>query len=436
MKFLLLNQAFYPDLVSTSQHAQDLAKSLVAAGHEVTVVSSRRGYDDPSLRYCSLEVWQGVRILRIGCSGLGKSARWRRAVDFGSFFANCFLQLSVLPAFDVVLTMTSPPLISTLAAMFSQWKGGRLILWVMDLNPDEAVAAKWLGERSAVTRILEACLRYSLRRAEKIVVLDRFMKERIVCKGVAERKVEVIPPWSHDTSVCYDVDGRRTFRERHGLSNKYVVMYSGNHSPCHPLDTLLEAASRLADHRHVKFCFVGGGSEFSKVRAFAQDRNLPNIVCLPYQSLTDLSASLSAGDMHVVVMGDPFVGIVHPCKIYNILALGIPFVYIGPEKSHLVDILRLTAEEEAAETLHTRSSFRHGDVDGLARCILASAAAGGRQSKAELQVATKFSGKELPRQFVQLITVQDIGRRSRTESGIGDPTNSEISTPAGGGFGV
>ena len=63
-----------------------------------------------------------------------------------------------------------------------------------------------------------------------------------------------------------------------------------------------------------------------------------NVKCLPYQPLSELSSSLSAADLHVVVMGDEFVGIVHPCKVYNILAVGAPVLYIGPEPSHVTDI--------------------------------------------------------------------------------------------------
>src|SRR5205814_1428800 len=59
---------------------------------------------------------------------------------------------------------------------------------------------------------------------------------------------------------------------------------------------------------------------------------------LPYQPLNELAASLSAADMHLVVMGDPFKGLVHPCKIYNILTIGKPFLYIGPAESHITDI--------------------------------------------------------------------------------------------------
>ena len=45
---------------------------------------------------------------------------------------------ATLPAFDLVVAMTSPPLISWLGAMFCAITGGRFLFWVMDLNPDEA----------------------------------------------------------------------------------------------------------------------------------------------------------------------------------------------------------------------------------------------------------------------------------------------------------
>ena len=104
--------------------------------------------------------------------------------------------------------------------------------------------------------------------------------------------------------LVFPLPGREVFRREHGLVERFVVMYSGNHSPCHPLDTLLEAALRLKARAEFVFCFVGGGSEQQKVNAFASRHELNNIKVLPYQPLTMLSASLSAADMHVVVMGD------------------------------------------------------------------------------------------------------------------------------------
>src|ERR1700674_4573981 len=75
MNILLLNQAFYPDVVSTAQHASDLAGALTQAGHEVTVVCNSRGYDDPKLRFPNQESWNGVKIVRVRSTGFGKGSK-------------------------------------------------------------------------------------------------------------------------------------------------------------------------------------------------------------------------------------------------------------------------------------------------------------------------------------------------------------------------
>jgi colanic acid biosynthesis glycosyl transferase WcaI len=366
MRFLLVNQCFYPDVAATGQYLTDLALELSGRGHKVTVVTSDRGYDDATKRFPHREAWRGIEIIRIRTLSLGKETKWRRALNFGSFLLNCTLRLALLPKFDAVIALTSPPLISLLGALFVRLKGGRFFFWVMDLNPDEAIAAGWLNESSIVARALQAFLRYSLRQAEKVIVLDRFMRQRIIDKGIADRKVVVLPPWALDENVRRDDQGRQSFRQRHGLSESFVVMHAGNHSPCHPLDTLLEAARRLSSEPQIVFCFVGGGSEQHKVTTFAARYDLKNILCLPYQPLAELSGLLSAADLHVVVMGEQFAGIVHPCKVYNILAVGKPFLYIGPAKSHITDI----ALQQNDVSIY---AARHGDVETVAHQILKAA---------------------------------------------------------------
>jgi len=385
MKILLLNQPFFPDVVSAAQHATDLARALAAQGHQITVVCSRRAYDSPSVTFPPREVWEGVTIQRIWSTGYGKSAKWRRALDFASFLASCVGRLATLGRFDCVVALTAPPLISFIGLLFARITGARLVLWLMDINPDQAVAAGWLREGSFMERVLAWCLNSSLRGAAQIVVLDRFMRDRIVAKGIPSDRVSVIAPWIHSDAVHLDLEGRLTFRRRYGLSGKFVVMYSGNHSPCHPLHSLLEAASQLRNDPDVAFCFVGGGSEFKRVQEFSRRRELNNIVCLPYQPLKDISASLSAADLHTVVMGDPFVGIVHPCKIYNVMALGIPVLYIGPKESHVTDL-------DAKDWL---LGARHGDVAGIVRHILGVRDAGARWHESERLRALDFAQKPL-----------------------------------------
>jgi colanic acid biosynthesis glycosyl transferase WcaI len=406
LRILLLNQCFYPDVVSTAQHLTDLAIALAARGHDVTVIASDRGYDDPAARFKRRERWNGIEIIRIPSLSFGKNGRWRRAFSFASFLLMCALRLLTLRRFDVVVALTSPPLISFLGALFVKLEGGKFCFWVMDLNPDEAIAAGWLDERSIASRVLQRMLKYSLNVAARTVVLDRFMKERVVAKGFDPARIAIVPPWSHDDHVQYSPAGREEFRQKHGLTEKFVVMYSGNHSPCHPLDTLLDAARALKERPEIVFCFVGGGSEQVKVRDLAAKHGLTNVKCLPYQPLNELAGSLSAADLHVVVMGDPFVGIVHPCKVYNIMSVGAPTLYIGPTPSHVTDI--------ASQQQYRFFLATHGDVDGVVKAVLKAV------QQHERQPVISFAKQTLLPQLIDVIEArqdaQDLSRFIKIET--------------------
>ena len=381
--------------MATGQYLTEVAMRLVELGHQVTVVTSRRAYDQPDRLFPKRETWRGISIHRVASTGFGKGAKWRRAADFGSFIASCSLRLAVLPKHDAIVALTSPPLISFLGAWCAKLRRSRFFYWVMDFNPDEAIAAGWLRPGSLVTRLLDWMSRFSLRQATSIIALDRFMRERILAKGIPSHKVIIVPPWSHDSEVRFDAEGRRRFRQAHGLEDKFVVMYSGNHSPCHPLDTLLAAARRLAGDPGILFCFIGGGSEWRKIRDMTRRRFAmarlardpkaccavapseggsrspvlplpalrPNLLCLPYQPLDRLADSLSAADLQVVVMGNAFVGLVHPCKIYNILSVAAPVLYIGPRPSHVTEVL------DATNHNLIYAAVGHGDVEGLVQQI-------------------------------------------------------------------
>jgi colanic acid biosynthesis glycosyl transferase WcaI len=107
--------------------------------------------------------------------------------------------------------------------------------------------------------------------------------------------------------------------------------------------------------------FVGGGRGKADVEA----RRLTNVQSLPYQPRETLDDSLGAADLHVVVMGNEMVGIVHPSKIYGVLAVGRPVFYLGPPASHVAEIV---------ERHQLGWSVRHGDVAGAVDALRAAAA--------------------------------------------------------------
>jgi len=351
MKILLLNAHYWPDTASSGQHLTNLAEELARQGNEVRVICGRRKYDEPSVLFPKREIRNGVHITRIWNSSFGKGAKWKRAVDFATWLASAELALLREPKPDVVITLTTPPLLSVLGARYARKTGARLVPWMMDLNPDEAVAAGWLRQGSVMEKFLRGALEKSFRQSAAIIALDRFMADRIAAKGVDRQKIHVVAPWAHDKEVKPDPEGSKEFRGRHGLDDSFVVMYSGNHSPCHPLGSVVDAAIKLKDEDEVKFVFVGGGTGWEEIRRIKERENLTNVVCQPYQPLEKVGASLGAADLHIVAMGDAFVGLVHPCKVYNLLSLGLPWVGIGPKDCHLADLLGELGRDSGCELL-------------------------------------------------------------------------------------
>jgi hypothetical protein len=51
---------------------------------------------------------------------------------------------------------------------------------------------------------------------------------------------------------------------------------------------------------------------------------------------------------------------VHPCKIYNILRLEIPFLFIGPQTSHVGDLMKRADCHDFPGGI-----LPHGDVEGV-----------------------------------------------------------------------
>ena len=364
MKILLMNAHYWPDLsAATAQMLTGLGEELVRQGHEVRVICGRRKYDEPDFLFPAEESHNGVHIRRIWNTRMGKGAKWKRAIDFATWLIAAEIVLWREPKPDVVVTLTTPPLLSVMGARYAKRVGAQLVPWMMDLNPDEAVAAGWLREGSPMERFLRGQLEKSLKQSSAIIALDRFMGDRIAAKGVDRSKIHVLAPWAHENEVKLDPEGSKQFRRAHGLEGKFVVMYSGNHSPCHPLGCVVDAAMKLKDEDEVRFVFVGGGTGWGEIQRLRERENLKNVICLPYQPLERVGASLGAADLHIVAMGNPFVGLIHPCKVYNLLSLGLPWVGIGPTESHLGDLLKELGPESGCEAV------RHEDTAGLVKLI-------------------------------------------------------------------
>jgi colanic acid biosynthesis glycosyl transferase WcaI len=92
------------------------------------------------------------------------------------------------------------------------------------------------------------------------------------------------------------------------------------------------------------------------------------------------------------------VGMIHPCKIYNVLALGLRHLSLGPAECHLRDLSARVSDKRYS------MACDNSDVTGLADLLRGAAAVGELSPSAELQtLAAEFSQRRLMPQLVDLL---------------------------------
>lgn len=403
---LIITQVYVPDPASVGQHVADVAKEMARRGWRVVVYTSARGYDDPSQRYRRREWLDGVEVRRLPLSSFGK-----RSIPIRLLAQACFMvQAIALGLFTrrlgLVMVSTSPPFAGIGGAMLSWLRRVPLVWWVMDLNPDQMVTSGKLSPRSVITKAFDWMNRVTLRRSRAVVVLDRFMQERVLAKLAVPDKIHVLPPWPHEDVLKAVPSRPNAFRDEQGFGDAFVVMYSGNHGIQNPLKTLLDAARLLEEREDLLFVFIGGGAGKIDVdrRIAAGARNIRS---LPFQPLSTIGTSLSAADVHVVSLANEAVGVIHPCKIYGAMAIGRPVLFFGPTASHVGDIF------QAGDIGRV---VAHGDANAAVAAIrdLVSIGEDGREAmgrRATGIVSTSFSSAGLLTRFCDIL--DDAGRPSR-----------------------
>lgn len=387
---LIISQVYVPDSPAVGQHFHDAAAALAKRGHRVKVITSARGYDDPTLKFPARETRDGVEIRRMPLSSFGKASIPLRILAQLLFLVQAIAHGLFTRKLACLFVSTSPPMCAVGALVIRAIRRVPLKYWVMDVNPDQVIELGKMKPGSLPVKLMLRFQQAVLKRADDVIVLDRFMGDRINKMRDVSEKLHVIPPWAHDDVLEPIPHETNPFRKDYALDGKFVVMYSGNHGFSTPVTTILDAAVRLKDRDDIVFAFIGGGVGKEDVRRTIATHNPGNILDLPYQPLEKIKYSLSAADLHVVTVGPQVVGVVHPCKVYGAMAVARPILLVAPDPCHASDILKnheigwhvnhadVDATVAAIEQAASASPERRARMGELAREALAAEFASAR----------------------------------------------------------
>ena len=316
MNLLFINQFFWPDTAATGQLLTDLARAVAPADGLVTVLCGRPDYgavdETPA---------PPVVILQCGPARFSRG-KVRRVISYASFVGGAAWNVLWAPRPDVVVTLTTPPLVSLLGTALKMWRRSRHYIWEMDVYPDIATDLGVFRKGGATDRIVGLVADWSRKRADGIIALGEDMKERLVARGISAEKIHVCENWA---------DGEQ-IRPEAMPAGPLKIHYSGNFGMAHDLETICDAIQELRGDDRFRFSFAGGGARLKKLNIFALDP-ANHVAVGEYCSRNELGASLGAAHLGLVTQLPPTAGSVVPSKTYGIMAAGRPLLYIGPKNA-------------------------------------------------------------------------------------------------------
>ena len=336
MRILYLSQYFPPEIGATQTRAYEMARHLVSAGHQVTVLTEvpnhPSGIIPPEYRgklYERVEM-DGIDVIRVWVKAAPVKTFSTRMLFYTSYLINAALAGLLLARgrYDAVYA-TSPPLfVGGAALILSYLRRTPLFFEVRDLWPESAVALGEMTNPLAVAmagKLEEMCYN----RARCVVVVTRGIQRRLEARGFGS-KLAFIPNGANTELFRPDPDGGAALRASLGFrvpEPKFLVLYAGIHGIAQGLETVLEAARRLAEDPGIHFLFVGEGPRKADLLAMRNEWGLANVTMLAEVPRCRMPAYLSAADVALVPLRRLalFHGAV-PSKMFDAWACGCPVI--------------------------------------------------------------------------------------------------------------
>jgi len=346
MRLLVICPHYEPDVAPTGVVMTAICKELIAAGHELQIVTALPWYENHRVK----PQWAG-RLVRNEDHPWGRVSRVHpfptdkgnipaRSVAFAGFTGLVTLvALFRRPRPDGVLAMSPPITLGLAGALVARIRRAPFVFNIQDVFPDVAIEVNAIRSPRLI-RVARGLERFTYRRSDAVTVLSEDLRDNVVAKiGAGSRtRVRVIPNFV-DTSAISPGTRDNSYRAEFGLGDRTVVMYAGNVGFSQPLELMIDAARELKHRDDVVFVINGGGS--GRAAAEAAARGLGNVRFVDFQPRERLPEVLAAADIHVIALRRGLARASVPSKLYSILAAGRPVlasIDAGTEVAKVIDV--------------------------------------------------------------------------------------------------
>ncbi|MBT0549767.1 glycosyltransferase family 4 protein [Riemerella anatipestifer] len=311
MKILLLHQYFLEEDDPGGSRWNEMSKTWVSLGHEVTVLAGMvhaNGSEKRSEYKGKLFVKkkQGdVNVVRCHVSEAYNKGFVGRLWGYFSFMFSCLWAgfFKVNDRFDVII-VTSPPLfVGVSGYILSLFKRIPMVFEVRDLWPESAIDTGVLNNKWII-KLAYAVERFIYKKSKLINVLTpAFYKILNKEKGIPKEKLVMIPNAADFSlsEVIMETFDRDVFRKEEELEDKFVITYVGAHGVANHLEQILEVGKTMED-TNVLFLLIGQGMQKEYLVNKAKEMQVKNVRFVEPKPKAEVFKYILASEMGASVL--------------------------------------------------------------------------------------------------------------------------------------
>lgn len=328
MKVLYFHQHFSTPKGSSGTRSYSMARALIAAGHEVTMVcgSYRGGVTGISLAFrdgCREGDVDGIHVVEFDLSYANADRFSKRTCTFFSY-AMRSIGLALTRDYDLLFATTTPLTAST-PGIFARWLRGKpFVFEVRDLWP-ELPRAMGVIKNPLVLWAMGILEWVSYHSAHHCIALAPGIREGISTRGIRPECISTLPNGC-DLHLMGAINEQ--WRPAAVPPMDLMAVYAGTHGIANGLDAVLDAAIELQrrSRADIKLVLIGDGKEKSRLVARATEAKLKNIVFCDPVSKHKLSGLLASADVGLQILANvkAFYYGTSPNKFFDYLAAGKP----------------------------------------------------------------------------------------------------------------
>lgn len=328
MKVIYFHQHFSTPKGSAGIRSYEMARRLLARGHQVTMVCGSYGGGETGLTQSFAGgrrrgFVDGIDIIEFDLAYSNADGFLKRGLTFVKFALRS-IGLAFTEQYDVLFATTTP-LTAGIPGIFARWLRGKpFVFEVRDLWP-ELPRAMGVIRNPLVLWAMGVLEWMSYRSAHRLVGLSPGIVEGIAHRGVPRDRIASVPNGCDLGIFAGDVQPWRPAKVR---ATDLTAVFAGTHGMANGLDAVLNVAVELK-HRgrdDIKLVLIGQGKLKAGLQARAARDGLDNVVFHDPVNKAKLAGLMAATDLGLQILANvpAFYYGTSPNKFFDYIAAGLP----------------------------------------------------------------------------------------------------------------